>query len=67
MSNTKKILVAQHLIEGQFPVMWYRTGEHQHLVTYGAESYKTIIEGEAAETFAGYVLHQANCDGRLNA
>lgn len=65
MSREKKILVAQHLVEGQFPVMWYRT-KHAHSVTYGASHQLFEDSGEAAEAFGYAVHHQVECDGRLD-
>jgi len=62
-----KELIAQHIIEGQFPVLWYwdTEGEQIHTVTYGCQVYNTLICGEAAEMFGLNVLHQATYAGRM--
>ena len=65
MTREKKTLVAQHLIEGQFPVMWYRT-KHAHIVIYGASHELFENSDEAAASFGYAVHHQAECDGRLD-
>lgn len=65
MSREKKKLVAQHLIEGQFPVMWYCT-KHAHSVTYGGSHQLYENADEAAAAFGYAVHHQAECDGRMD-
>ncbi len=65
MKQPKKILIAQHNIEGQFPVLWYRTGR-THLVTYGAQVDSTSNSMRAVYLFGEAVRHQAECAGRLD-
>ena len=61
-----KVLVAQHLIEGQFPVMWFRIGSRKHLVTYGCDNYKADNANKAAEKFGLFVSYQAASAGRVS-
>ena len=65
MTRSKKTLIAQHLIEGQFPVMWYRDGK-THVITYGMQTDRAEGTAYAARLFAMAVHHQVECDGRLD-
>jgi len=67
MSRYKKLLVAQHLVEGQFPVMWYWVRETgYHSITYGGSHQLYDDSAAAAEAFGYAVHHQVECDGRLD-
>lgn len=61
----RKTLVAQHLIEGQFPVLWY-VSRTKHYIIYGAQVNETENGMEAARLFGYAVHHQAECEGRLS-
>lgn len=65
MMRTHKTLVAQHLVDGQFPVMWYRT-EYMHSVTYGGSHQVFENSDDAAKAFGFAVHHQVECAGRLD-
>jgi hypothetical protein len=64
MPNGKKTLVAQHLIEGQFPILWYLHND-QHIVSYGPHATTYNEAHMAARSFADHLLDQATSAGRI--
>lgn len=65
MNTNRMVLVAQHSIEGQYQVLWYREGT-VHYVTYGASCERYTDSIEAARDFGCAVHHQAECDERID-
>lgn len=61
----RKRLIAQHNVDGQHTVQWFKSGRTYHIV-YGSDVVKTNDDLHAARSFAYAVHHQIECDGRLD-
>lgn len=63
--NKQETLIAQHVVEHQYPVRLYRTANRGYIVEYGKQRKICPTWQQAAEEFGGAIFHALECEGKV--